>query len=209
MTTQDTALAALGGCIVFVLLAFGLRSVVHYRRTGSTGFIGISGRPGSAEWWGGALFTVAMVAGIAAPILQLAGVVRPDAMLELPWVRAIGGLLYLAGMAGTLWAQFAMGDSWRVGVDLQARTALVAAGPFRWVRNPIFTAMSAATLGLGLLVPNVVSLLAIITLAVALEVQVRLVEEPYLTRAHGEHYRRYAASAGRFLPGIGRLEESR
>lgn len=209
MTTQDTAMAALGGSIVFLLLAFGLRSVVQYRRTGSTGFIGVSGRPGSAEWFGGALFSVAIVAGIAAPILQLAGVVHPYAMLELAWVRAAGGLLYLLGMAGTLWAQFAMGDSWRIGVDLEARTALVAAGPFRWVRNPIFTAMSAATLGLALLVPNVVSLLAMAALLIALEVQVRLVEEPYLTRTHGEQYRRYAASAGRFLPGIGRMEESR
>jgi protein-S-isoprenylcysteine O-methyltransferase Ste14 len=102
-----------------------------------------------------------------------------------------------------------MGDSWRIGVDLDARTMLVAAGPFRWVRNPIFTAMFVATLGLALVVPNAVAALAIVVMVVALEVQVRLVEEPYLTRAHGESYRRYAASAGRFLPGIGRLEESR
>jgi protein-S-isoprenylcysteine O-methyltransferase Ste14 len=53
-----------------------------------------------------------------------------------------------------------------------------------------------------------VSLLAVALLALALEVQVRLVEEPYLTRVHGQEYRRYAASAGRFLPGFGRLQES-
>ncbi len=209
MTTQEAARVALVAVIVFFLLAFGLRSIVHYRRTGRTGFVGLTGRPGSAEWFGGALFIVAMAAGLAAPALQLAGVAQPFALLAVPWARAAGALLYLAGVAGTLWAQFAMGDSWRIGVDLEARTALVATGPFRWVRNPIFTAMSLATIGLALLVPNVVSLLAVVTLVVALEIHVRLVEEPYLTRAHGQRYRRYAASAGRFLPRLGRLEESR
>lgn len=35
--------------------------------------------------------------------------------------------------------------------------------------------------------------------------QVRLVEEPYLLRAHGHDHRAYAARTGRFLPGVGRL----
>ena len=113
-------------------------------------------------------------------------------------------MLVCPGVAGTLWAQFAMGDSWRIGVDAGARTALVASGPFRWVRNPIYTAMTAATLGLALLVPNPASLLALAALVAAVEIQVRFVEEPHLARAHGEPYRRYAALTGRFLPRIGR-----
>lgn len=205
MTTQETAAIALAGCVVFLLLAFGLRSIVHLRRTGSTGFVGISGRAGSAEWCGGVLFVVALVAGIAAPTLQLVGVVAPYDVWVGTWASAAGGTFYLLGVGGTLWAQFAMGNSWRIGVDHGERTALVASGPFRWVRNPIFTAMTAATLGLALLVPNIVSLLAVAALIAALEIQVRLVEEPYLKVAHGESYRRYAAGTGRFLPGIGRL----
>ena len=43
-------------------------------------------------------------------------------------------------------------------------------------------------------------------LLVALEIQVRAVEEPYLLRTHGDAYRRYAAATGRFVPGIGRIE---
>ena len=40
---------------------------------------------------------------------------------------------------------------------------------------------------------------------IALEIQVRLVEEPYLLRQHGDAYRNYAARVGRFVPGLGRL----
>lgn len=199
---------ALYGYLVFLLLAFGLRSVVQYRRTGATGFAGLSGRPGSVEWIGGVLFLVALIAGAAAPLAQRAGLMAPLAVLDGAGVRLAGLALALAGIAGTLWAQFAMGDAWRIGVDAAARTPLVAHGPFRWVRNPIFTAMFLATAGLALLVPNPLALLALGALALALQIQVRLVEEPYLTRVHGARYRRYAARAGRFVPGLGHLKES-
>jgi protein-S-isoprenylcysteine O-methyltransferase Ste14 len=56
---------------------------------------------------------------------------------------------------------------------------------------------------LVLLVPNVLSIAALLILAVALEVQVRLVEEPYLHATHGSEYARYQSSFGRFLPGLG------
>ncbi|MGH7894220.1 MAG: methyltransferase domain-containing protein [Candidatus Binatia bacterium] len=197
---------ALAGFVLFGLLAFGVRGWIHRRRTGTTGFVGVSGRVGSIEWLGGALFAAALAAGLAAPLLQLAGVVAPIPAFEAGWVRATALVVYALGLGGTLWAQLAMGDSWRIGVDRTARTTLVATGPFRWVRNPIYTAMTSATVGLALLAPTLVSLLALTALVAALEVQVRLVEEPYLTSTHGEAYRRYAARTGRFLPGIGRLD---
>jgi hypothetical protein len=41
----------------------------------------------------------------------------------------------------TVIAQFAMAESWRIGVDPNERTPLVTTGAFAMVRNPIFTAM--------------------------------------------------------------------
>ncbi len=199
---------ALAGYTVFLALAFGLRAVVHYRSTGTTGYVGLSGRPFSTDWWAGVLFGVAVVAGVLAPLAQILGLVQPwtgaGAALERAGY-ALGLTLTALGIAGTLWAQFAMGRSWRIGVDPEARTELVSRGPFRWVRNPIFTWMTCASLGLVLLAPNLLAVAAMLALLVALELQVRGVEEPYLLRTHGETYRRYAAATGRFLPGIGRL----
>ena len=98
-----------------------------------------------------------------------------------------------------------MGESWRIGVDEQERTELVTSGPFAVVRNPIFAAMLPASLGLALLVPNASRSSGSAALVLALEIQVRLVEEPYLLRVHGDAYRDYAARVGRFVPGLGRL----
>jgi protein-S-isoprenylcysteine O-methyltransferase Ste14 len=38
-------------------------------------------------------------------------------------------------------------------------------------------------------------------LIVGIELQVRCIEEPYLSRVHGTSYQTYGARAGRFCPG--------
>ena len=108
---------------------------------------------------------------------------------------------------GVLVAQAGMGASWRVGVDATERTALVTTGPFAVVRNPIFTAMVTAILGVALLVPTIATAAAVLALVMAVELQVRLVEEPYLLRVHGQAYAPNAGTVGRFLPGLERLRQ--
>jgi protein-S-isoprenylcysteine O-methyltransferase Ste14 len=196
---------ALALYVVYLGLAFGLRTIIQVRRTGSTGFHGVGGRPGSAEWLAGTGFVVALALGFAAPILAIAGAVDPIAALDSDLTRVAGAVIALAGIAGTLYAQIAMGTSWRIGVDHSERTALVTSGPFAHVRNPIFSAMLPTALGLTLLVPSWVALAGLAGLVVALELQVRVVEEPYLLESHGRAYADYAARVGRFFPGLGRL----
>lgn len=113
-------------------------------------------------------------------------------------------MLFGLGVVGTVAAQLSMGDSWRVGVDPAERTALVSRGLFRLARNPVFTSMLFVLAGLVLLVPTPVSVAAFVAAFVGIELQVRLVEEPYLQKTHGDVYADYAARVGRFLPLFGR-----
>ena len=196
---------ALGAYALYLALAFGARTLIQLRRTGSSGFKGVSGRLGSAEWLAGVLFVVAIVVGVLAPVLALTDTVEPIEPLDTGAVHAAGIALFLAGLAGTLAAQIAMGESWRIGVDPSETTELVTAGPFALVRNPIFSAMLPTSLGLALMVPSVVAIAGLVALFVALELQVRVVEEPYLLAKHGETYRDYASRVGRFVPGAGKL----
>ena len=199
---MQPAVVALILFVLYMTVAFGLRTVQHLRATGSTGFQGISGRPGSASWFGGVLFALALVLGALAPVLELVGVVQ--SIVSLPtWFFWSAVALAVAGTLATYASQVAMGKSWRIGVREAERTDLVSEGPFRIVRNPIFSCMLVTGAGLALLLPNVLSLVSLLCLFVAVELQVRVVEEPYLRRAHGERYAEYCLRVGRFVPGLG------
>ena len=173
-------------------LGFGWRSWVQRRRTGSTGFRGVSGRSGSTEWFAGVGFVVAMAAAFFAPVLQMPGVVCA-AWLPARTVDSVHRhrRSRWSGIAATVYAQVDMGDSWRIGVDPAETTTLVRTGVFGWVRNPIFTAMMTFGFGIALVTPNRWRSLGFVLLVATIETQVRVVEEPYLAAIHGDSYRDY------------------
>lgn len=200
MSRSLVAVVLLG---TFFGVNFGLRTWRHWKATGTTGFQGVSGRFGSPEWIGGLLFIVGIALGIAAPIADISGAVPLLLHPRAQWIDALAISAVVLGIAGTTWAQFAMGASWRIGVRQDERTELIERGPFRWVRNPIFTFMVFATAGMTMFLTNVFSIAGLIALALAVELQVRFAEEPYLRRTHGESYVAYCRRVGRFIPGLG------
>ncbi len=193
------AVAALVLYGIWFALTIGLRTVIQLRRTGDTGFKGLGGRPGSVEWIAGVGFTVALLVGVAGPVAALAGL-DPLGVLDAGWIPWAGLVVAGLGVVLTLLAQLSMGDSWRIGVDETEITEMVTGGAFAVVRNPIFSAMLVTAVGLAAMVPNVVALVGLVALVVALELQVRFVEEPYLATVHGEAYERYRRDVGRFVP---------
>ncbi len=196
------AAAALALYLTWVALAFGWQTIRQQRRTGDTG-LRLAARPGTAQWWAKLGFIAAMTLGLAAPIAALTGLDN-IAPLDHAWLRAAGIVVAAAGIALTAAAQRSMGAAWRIGVDPDERTPFVTAGAFGLVRNPIFTAMLITATGLTMIIPNIVSIIGLAITVVALELQVRLVEEPYLRELHGDRYSEYTATVGRFVPHIGR-----
>ncbi len=203
MNGADVPVLALVLFAIFAALGFGWRSWEQRRRTGSTGFRGVSGRLGSAEWFAGVGFVVALAAALIAPVLQLVGVVSPVSVVHAPWIQTTGVVIAVLGIVATVYAQVDMGDSWRIGVDPRETTTLVRTGAFGWVRNPIFTAMITFGFGIALVTPNLVALGGFLLLVSTIELQVRIVEEPYLLTVHGDAYRGYLTDVGRFVPGVG------
>jgi protein-S-isoprenylcysteine O-methyltransferase Ste14 len=181
------AVLALVLIAAWLLLVAGLRTLIQTRRTGAASAPRFRDRPGSAQWWARLLSTLGFACAVAAPLAELAGLDPIPVLLRTP-VRTAGVLLVVVGIAATLAAQLAMGASWRPDVDPDTRTALVTTGPFRLVRNPIFTATAATAAGLALMVPNLVAAAMLAAFLLALQIQVRLVEEPYLHRVHGIVY---------------------
>lgn len=194
--------AALVLVVAYLVVCFALRTWWQHRRTGDSGFRGISGPAWSARWWAGVLFVVAVVAGLAGPLTALSGLAPVVATPA--WLPMVGAFVAVAGAGGTAAAQWGMGSAWRIGVDDEEGTNLVTTGMFAAVRNPVFTAMVTTGAGITLMVPNLVSVCALALLVGAVELQVRVVEEPYL-QCGVDGYDEYASRTGRFIPAVGRI----
>jgi len=191
--------------IAFGVLSFGVRVAIQLLRTGETGLIGLRPGAGSADWLSGILSIGGTAAAVASVILVFDDSLAEIDALDTDAVHAIGIVLAAAGGLAVFGAQLGMGESWRVGVSDEQRTDLVTGGWFSICRNPIYTAMIVGWIGFALMVPTRLGSVAVLIVAAGLELQVRAVEEPYLLRAHGDEYRRYALRVGRFVPGLGRL----
>ncbi|GAA3194749.1 isoprenylcysteine carboxylmethyltransferase family protein [Actinocorallia longicatena] len=185
---------------VWALSAFVLRAWIQWRRYGDTGLRGPgkgAGRPIAL------LLSAGLLCGAAGSAGALLGL-DPLAFLDHTVVSRAGLAVAVAGVVGTVITQLAMGASWRVGVDPAERTDLVTSGPFGLVRNPIYSAMITTVAGLAAMTPNAVALAGLLLTILAIELQVRVVEEPHLRRVHGSSFDHYTASVGRFLPLTGR-----
>lgn len=194
------ATVALSGFAGLLATAFGWRTILHHRRTGTSGWLT---PPTPAAWVGDGLFTAGALATLAAPALELTGMLRPVPVLDRREVKVCGALMLAAGAAIALHAQAQMGATWRAGIDL-ADHQLVTEGPFRLTRNPFYTGMIVASAGVVMMVPNLAALTGLAALVAGSEVDVRLVEEPHMRATHGDTYDTYAAAVPRFLPRLRR-----
>ena len=194
--------------VVWFLSLFVFRTALQWWKTGSTGVKGFSGAVGSLEWNAGLLTSLGLALGIAAPIAALQSWPGGTLLFSSSPVHLVGVGGAVLGIAGALFAQVTMGNSWRIGVDATERTALVTDGLFSWMRNPIFSFIMLSGAGLFLVVPNLVALMAVALTTAGIEIQVRMVEEPYLRRTHGSAYKKYCANTGRFFPGIGHSHQA-
>jgi protein-S-isoprenylcysteine O-methyltransferase Ste14 len=196
-------LLALISLVAWFAIVSGVRGYAQHRRTG-TAAIHLRDPLGSPQWWSRVVSSLGVAFAVAAPLAEITGL-RPIQAIDQPVARFGGVVMMVMGVTYSVAAQLSMGASWRADVDPDARTELVTSGPFRFVRNPILSGTAITSVGYALLVGNVLAVLMLVAFVVSMQIQVRLVEEPYLTRVHGDRYRRYAAGTGRFVPGIGRL----
>ncbi|WP_448073919.1 isoprenylcysteine carboxylmethyltransferase family protein [Georgenia yuyongxinii] len=203
MTTATAAALALGLYLAGLVAAFGVRTWVHRRRTGSSGFRGLTGSPGSAKWWGGFLVAAALLLGAAGPALALAGTLAPRAV---PPVLAWAGLVVaLAGFAGVLAAQAGMGAWWRIGVDATERTTLVTTGSSPWSATPFHRHALRAGGPSAAGSDGVERRGAGVCLLLASSLRSAGSRSPTCWPTHGQAYTTYATTVGRLLPGISRL----
>jgi len=83
---------------------------------------------------------------------------------------------------------------------------LVVGGPYRWVRNPGYVAVTAMLVGEGLVLGSPAVLLYALLVALAFHVFVLFYEEPTLRSTFGADYDAYCRRVPRWLPRPPRAE---
>ena len=199
----------LGAVVLFLLICLVWRSWLQYRRYGTTGIV-LSRTKKRGEIIRDLLFMGLFAALILQTIVfllvpqWLAGLAIPF-LSTLPSYLGLG--VFAMGFALMVAAQLGMGSSWRIGIDETAAPGLVTGGLYRLCRNPIYLGLFVMLFGLTLLLATWVSLALTIGLILLTRFQT-LQEEQYLRRTYGAAYSQYAARVGRFVPGLGRLEQT-
>jgi protein-S-isoprenylcysteine O-methyltransferase Ste14 len=187
--------------LVFILVAFGARTILQRHRTGDSGWR--LGRPHSPGELAARVLLVGAAVLLALSVLTTipgrAGTTTGTAP------SVLGAVAALAGIALAWIAQLQMGASWRIGIDADERTELIRGGVYRQIRNPIYLGMVVFVIGQVGLLPSAWTVAAAVALFAGAEIQVRAVEEPYLGAVHSAEFDRWAAQAGRFIPRVGRL----
>jgi protein-S-isoprenylcysteine O-methyltransferase Ste14 len=186
--------------IVYGSLCFGVRPLLHWKKTGTIGIV--LGKNDDAHGFIGKAFglilllTCAYIAAISADpdfISSFAPVLMQNKYVE------ISGLILISlATALCFAAQMNMKDSWRVGIDFAAAGSLVTAGLFRFSRNPIFLTMLMVQLGLLMVLPNWISFFLFTVSYLLIQIQVRL-EEDFLKDHYGTDYLSYSKRVRRWI----------
>lgn len=187
--------------IAYLTFAFFWRSFLVWKRTGVNPYV--LGKTDNAHDFVGLLFRLTLAAIVAVVMInavssQVYQYLTPIFWLERQALKHIGLFLLAVSFIWTLLAQAQMGDSWRIGIDANTKTALVTHGVFRRSRNPIFLGMRVTLLGFFLILPNAMTFATLLLGEALMQIQVRL-EEEYLRQTHGEKYQKYCQQTRRWL----------
>ena len=142
---------------------------------------------------------------LPALLLMLAFVIHPPwidwSSLAIPvWSRWFGVLLGLAVAPLNLWVFRSLGKNVSETVLTKESHALVQAGPYRWVRHPLYTSSFLMFGAVSLLAAN--WLMAALTLGTVVLFSVVIIprEEAELVAKFGDRYQEYRRQSGRLLP---------
>lgn len=116
-----------------------------------------------------------------------------------PVTRTVGGAIVAAGVALAAWAVVAFRRARTSTIPIRPARVVVAAGPYRLTRNPMYVGLALAYLGLTLIANAAWPLVLFPAAVVAIQVVVIAREERYLEAKFGDTYRQYRARVRRWV----------
>ena len=114
-------------------------------------------------------------------------------------VHWLGVVCLLVAVAWLLWMFHSLGRNLTDTVVTRRNATFVDYGPYRFVRNPMYTGILMVGLSFGLALGTWLVPAAAVLMFTLLAVRTKI-EEVYLVERFGNQYRDYMARVGRFFP---------
>lgn len=111
----------------------------------------------------------------------------------------LGATLVVAGLVLAVWARVELAGNWSGTVTLKEGHEIVRAGPYRWIRHPIYTGLLFALLGSALALAEWRGLVAVALAKGAFLWRIRL-EERRLGEHFGAAYAEYRRASWAIIP---------
>ena len=181
------------------VVVFGFRVTLQYLTTRDSGLRISRGKSSKTEMRVVYTQVFAILGMLLMTVLESLGVISAHLDLGLPGT-VVGVALLIFGLIVVVSAQLQMGQAWRIGVDESEKTELITHGLFKYSRNPIYAGMLLLAFSMLVLLPHVAMCLFVAIGFGGVEMQVRLVEEPYLRNIHGSAYDSYYQQVNRYFP---------
>ena len=120
------------------------------------------------------------------------------AIVSSPILQAIGAVLFLVGLALAVWARVNLGRNWGTPMSEKMDAELVTAGPYRYIRNPIYSGIILAAIGTTVAI-SWYWLVAVVLMG-AYFVYSANVEEETMERLFPNTYPEYRSSTKKLIP---------
>jgi protein-S-isoprenylcysteine O-methyltransferase Ste14 len=111
----------------------------------------------------------------------------------------LGALVFVLALALFAWAILTMTRAGSNVPTSQPTTAIVASGPYRFTRNPIYVGMCLGLIGLAIGLDDLWLLITLVPFWLVIRYGVVAREEAYLERKFGDVYRGYRSRVRRWL----------
>lgn len=114
------------------------------------------------------------------------------------WRGAIGVALFTAGLGLAVWARIHLGRNWGSPMSQKVDPELVTSGPYRWVRNPIYSGLIAA--GIGTAIAVNIFWLVVVALLGSFFIYSAFEEQRFLERQFPETFPAYKRRTKMLIP---------
>ena len=138
-------------------------------------------------------------------LLALASGIAADRLYRLPFVPAsvprawAGVAIFAIAFALGIWAIVTIRQAGTQVETWKPTTAIVASGPYRFTRNPIYLGMMLALVGLAVILDSLWLLAMLVPFYLVIRYGVVAREEAYLERKFGDVYLGYKSRVRRWL----------